>query len=85
MRTFVIVVQTYIVRCAFEGISKAYSACGRCIFGKAPSRFILSLLPSVPFLFSFIDYVARLVTFVSTIAYFADLYVVCRRKEDIRG
>jgi len=78
MRTFATLVQTCIVRCALEGISKVYSACGRYKFVGVPSLFILSLLSFVPisfvpisfvpFLFFLIDCVVRLSTSVNIVA-----------------
>ncbi len=68
MRTFVTLVQTYIIRCAFEGISKVCGAFNRYKFVKAPSLFILSLLFFVPFLFSLINRMMRLNIFVSIVA-----------------
>lgn len=67
MRTFAILVQTCIVRCALGGISKACGASGRYKSVSAPSL-ILPLLSFVPFLFPPTGCIVRLSTFVSTAA-----------------
>jgi hypothetical protein len=69
MRTFATLVQTYIIDCALGEISKVYV---RYKFVEAPSL-ILSLLFFVPnsfalFLFSLIDCVVRLSTFMNIVA-----------------
>ena len=73
MRTFVIFVQTCIVRCALEEISKIYNACGRYKFVETSSLFIPSFLFFVLnffvlFSFSLINCVIRLNTIMDIVA-----------------
>jgi len=73
MRTFAILVQTCIVRCALGGISKACGACGRYQFVGALGLFIppfLSFVPNspVPFLFPLTGCAVRLSTIMDTVA-----------------